>query len=293
MNKPPVQDPLGSSSKPSLFPASDAYQTVPGPLERTTSPQSLYSNTHVAPPRAEQLAGAPQVRCLLDAMCDGFYLLFLLRAKQAPKDTGEFRERIKTFLTEVERVTTKLGASTRDIHLCKYAFCATVDECILRSQFDLKQEWQRYPLQLQFYGDQLGGEKFFERLESTRQEGPAKVQVLEVFHMCLLLGFEGKYVVDGSEKLAYLTSRLGEEIAMHKGVRASFAPHALAPDNVVHKITASLPIWVVASMFACLGITAFTALNWQLGRDTSRQMAAYTDVVKLPPQVANIRITLP
>ncbi len=35
--------------------------------------------------------------------------------------------------------------------------------------------------------------------------------------MCLLLGFEGRYTLDGHEKLSYLTARLGDEIAHMRG----------------------------------------------------------------------------
>ena len=51
------------------------------------------------------------------------------------------------------------------------------------------------------FGDQLAGENFFNRLESLRARGSAHLQALEVFHMCLLLGFQGRYIIEGSEKL--------------------------------------------------------------------------------------------
>ena len=84
---------------------------------------------------------------LLDLMYDGFYLLFLLKAKHAPLDGEVFRERIKQFLTSFERGATRMRASTEDIYACKYAFCATVDEAVLMSSFKVRESWQRLPLQ--------------------------------------------------------------------------------------------------------------------------------------------------
>ena len=121
----------------------------------------------------------------------------------------------------------------------------------------------------------------------------ARIQILEVFHMCLLMGFQGKYIIEGSEKLSYLTSRLGDEIAHFKGTRAAFAPHWAPPDKIRNKLRNEVPLWVLGSVFGLLGLLAFTGLRWQLGRATEADLAPYQDVVKLAPPVAHVTITLP
>jgi type VI secretion system protein ImpK len=260
---------------------------------QATQPPSLFGGATM--PGLSPTSGSTprEARTLLDLMYDGFYLLFLLRAKQGPSDADAFRSHIKEFLTGLERGATKLGSSAEDVHLCKYAFCATVDEAILMSQFKVRDAWQRQPLQLQFFGEQLAGEQFFAKLEALRREGASRVQILEVFHMCLLMGFQGKYLIEGSEKLNYLTARLGDEIAHLKGSRAAFAPHWAPPDQVRNRLKNEVPLWVIGSVFALLGVLAFTAMRWQLGRGTERDLAAYQEVVKLAPQAAHVTITLP
>jgi type VI secretion system protein ImpK len=257
---------------------------------------SLFNAATGAPPLSTSSTSAStprEARTLMDLMVDGFYLLFLLRAKQGPSDAEAFRGHIKEFLTSVERGATRIGASPEDVHLAKYAFCATVDEAVLMSQFRVRDAWQRQPLQLQFFGDQLAGEQFFSKLESLRREGVARIQILEVFHMCLLMGFQGRYILEGSEKLGYLTARLGDEIAHLKGSRAAFAPHWAPPDQIVNRLKNDIPLWVIASVFALMGLLAFVGLRWQLGRSTERDLAAYQEVVKLAPQAAHVTITLP
>ncbi|HZE90174.1 MAG TPA: type IVB secretion system protein IcmH/DotU [Rhizobacter sp.] len=258
-----------------------------------TQAPSLFNGGTSAPQPSTTGSSSREARTLLDLMYDGFYLLFLLRAKQGPSEAEAFRAHIKEFLTGVERGASRLGSSAEDVHLCKYAFCATVDEFILLSQFNVRESWQRQPLQLQFFGEQLAGEQFFVRLEALRREGAARIQILEVFHMCLLMGFQGKYIIEGSEKLNYLTARLGDEIAHLKGSRAAFAPHWAPPDQVTHRLKNDVPLWVIASVFALLGVLAFSGLRWQLGRSTERALAAYQEVVKLAPQAAHVTITLP
>jgi type VI secretion system protein ImpK len=232
-------------------------------------------------------------RSLIDLMYDGFYLLFLLKGKHAPQDAEAFRERIKGFLSQFERGAARLGASAEDVFACKYAFCATLDEAVLMSQFKVKDSWQRMPLQLQFFGEQLAGERFFDKLEDLRREGAARVQVLEVFHMCLLLGYQGKYLIEGSEKLNYLSARLGDEVARMKGASAGFAPHWQAPDRIANQLKHELPLWVMGAVFGLLAVSGYLALSWQLTRSSRDALGEHHHIVQMAPQVANIIITLP
>ena len=251
-----------------------------------------------SPPPAQASQPTPfvadtEAHSLLDLMYDGFYLLFLLKGKHAPFEADAFRDRIKHFLTAFERGATRMNASAEDVYACKYAFCATVDEAVLMSGFKVKESWQRLPLQVQFFGEQLAGEQFFEKLEELRRQGAPRVQAMEVFHMCLLLGFQGKYLMEGSEKLGYLTARLGDEIARIKGQGAGFAPNWAAPDRIQHQLKNELPLWVVASVFGLMALLAYTGLRWQLGQYTADALGQAHHIVQLAPQVANITITLP
>ncbi|MEO7495929.1 MAG: type IVB secretion system protein IcmH/DotU [Massilia sp.] len=251
-----------------------------------TAPSLINVGAPIAPAGA-----APQT--LLDLMYDGFYALFMLKNGNSPKDNADFAHKMTVFLDDFGRGAKKQGASADDIDAAKYAFCAAVDEIILRSSFSIREMWSRKPLQLSLFGDQLAGENFFIRLESLRARGAAHLQALEVFHMCLLLGFQGRYILEGSEKLNYLTARLGDEIANMKGKRGGFAPFAERPDQIIHKLRSDLPLWVLCSVFALICVLGFIALRASLGKHTEQQMSAYNDVVKLAPKAANLTITLP
>jgi type VI secretion system protein ImpK len=240
---------------------------------------------------AAAASNAPQT--LLDLMYDGFYALFMLKNGSGPQENAEFANKMTQFLDDFGRGARKHGASPDDIDAAKYAFCAAVDEIILRSTFPIRDAWERRPLQLVLFGEQLAGENFFHRLEALRARGSAHLQALEVFHMCLLLGFQGRYILEGSEKLNYLTARLGDEIANMKGKRGGFAPHAERPDQIVHKLRSDLPVWVLCSVFGLICVLGYIGLRTSLGHGTEERIAAYNDVVKLAPRQANLTITLP
>ena len=243
------------------------------------------------PAGSVEQSSAPQ--SLLDLMYDGFYALFMLKNGSGPQDNADFAHKMTSFLDEFSRAAKRQDAPLDDIDAAKYAFCAAVDEIILRSQFPVREAWARRTLQLQLFGEQLAGENFFIRLEGLRARGAAHLQALEVFHMCLLLGFQGRYMIEGSEKLSYLTARLGDEIATIKGKRGGFAPHAARPDQIVHKLRSDLPVWVLCSMFALICVLGYIGLRASLAKNTEQRMAGYNEVVKLAPKAANLTITLP
>ncbi|MES2742004.1 MAG: type IVB secretion system protein IcmH/DotU [Pseudomonadota bacterium] len=245
------------------------------------------------PSPASKAGAAAPGHNLLDLMYDGFYALFMLKNGSEPQENNAFVNKITQFLDDFSRNAQRLGVAADDIDAAKYAFCAAIEESILRSSFSIRETWERRPLQLTLFGDQLAGENFFHRLEHLRARGSVHLQPLQVFHMCLLLGFQGRHIMEGSEKLSYLTARLGDEIAHMKGKRAGFAPHAARPDQIANKLRSDVPLWVLCSVFGLICALGYIGLRASLSADTAAILSAYQQVVKLAPAAANLTISLP
>lgn len=260
----------------------------------TTRPPSLFGADGPAPTLAPAGVLPGHESSLLDLLYDGFVMLFLLKKKQQPNEIEHFLGSIRSYLAEFERNAKRLDVSADDVYASKYAFCAVVDEFVLASpEFTVQPEWERRPLQLALFGDQLAGENFFHMLETQRAHGAPRVQTLEVFYMCLLLGFQGKYILEGPEKLAYLTARLGDEIANIKGKHTPFAPHWPLPDQIAHSLKREAPQWVVAAVFSLIALLGFIGMSAHLGGTTQTTLARFQDIVKLGPRQANLTISLP
>jgi len=258
-----------------------------------TQMPSLFGAHAPATPSSATTEGTFQARSLRDLLYDGFFMLFLLKQGREPGDAGEFVARVQAFLAEFERGAKRLNAPADDVYVSKFAFCAAIDEAVLASPFAIRAEWERRPLQLVLFGEQLAGEKFFELLEACRAQGAARLQSLEAFHMCLLLGFQGKYLLEGPEKLAYLTGRLGDEIAQMKGKRAPFAPHWPLPDQIAHRLKHELPLWTIGAVFALVGLGAYFGLNTYLRDSTMRTLSPYSQLIKPEAESANLTISPP
>lgn len=262
---------------------------TPG-LPPVPKPMPSLTPQHAAAPVQ---GGTPVPRSLLDLMFDGFYLLLLIKRGQLPGDAESFAQSVQRFLDGVERGAIKLGIAGEDVYAAKYAFCAALDEAILSQPSSIREQWELQPLQLRLFGDHLAGEHFFDRLEELRGQGAARLPSLEVCHYCLLLGFEGKYRLEGPEKLGYLTARLGDEIVYLKGKRTGFAPHWAPPDNVRHALRRVIPLWAPVAVVAAFGLAGYLGLSNWMAHQTRQQLAAHENVVQMPERTAHITITLP
>lgn len=95
---------------------------------------------------------------------------------------------------------------TEKISSALYALTAFIDELVLLSEWAGKKQWMSQTLQWQLFQEHLAGEGFFKRLNILRQSGEAEADVLQLYYVCLQLGFQGKYRLLGVEHLnAYIT----------------------------------------------------------------------------------------
>ncbi|WP_035055125.1 type IVB secretion system protein IcmH/DotU [Andreprevotia chitinilytica] len=208
---------------------------------------------------------APTGPTLRDMLEDGVYLLFLLRDGNAPNSSAEFNRRVDQFLQQYDKNARNFGKTAESIEQSKYAFCALMDEIILSSDFPLREEWERMPLQLRLFGEHLAGEGFFDRLEMLRMDPVKHIEALETYHACLLLGFQGKYLLEGSEKLGYLTARVGQEIQQVRGGKAEFAPNWKLPHRFQAFVRHELPLWLYFALLAIVGVGVFITYHVLLG----------------------------
>lgn len=206
-------------------------------------------------PAAPNVVDTPHTLC--DLLEDGVYLLFLLRDGNPPQSTDRFRQRVDQFLTRFDKQARSFNKPVELIEQSRYAFCALLDEIVLASGFPLRNEWARAPLQLRLFGEHLAGEGFFNRLEKLRVDPVNNLEALEVFHACLLLGFQGKYLLEGREKLALIINGLGNDLTKLRGGRAEFAPNWKRPHDIKNYIRYEMPMWLIFALMALGGAVTF------------------------------------
>jgi len=155
-------------------------------------------------------------------------------------------ELILNAVESFEREALKKYVTVKKIEEAKYALVAALDECVLGSAWSGRGVWKSNPLQLQMFGEHLAGEGFFKRLKKLQQEGADSVDVLEVYYVCLQMGFEGVYRMQGMEQLIALQVDLHNQIEAYRGnIDNRLSPAMFTESSLVKKIGRKLPYWIV------------------------------------------------
>jgi type VI secretion system protein ImpK len=119
--------------------------------------------------------------------------------------------------------------------------------------------WRANLLQMKFFDENTAGEGFFGRLENLRRDH-RRVPVLRVYYLCLLFGFQGRYVGREASELRRLTESVGRELAEALELGAGLSPDGGRPDEATVRRRQRQPLVavglaaLVASFFIYVGL---------------------------------------
>jgi len=205
---------------------------------------------------------------LVDLCTDAFLLIFYIHDGKDPGQPDQLHKEIAVLLQEIDKRGQRHGHSEEDLKATRYALCALLDETILNSRWPFKDQWADRPLQLEHFGEHMAGERFFELLDRIRKKGSRKADLLEVFCITLILGFQGKYKLRGGEELNNLIRELVGEIHGHRGgAPRGLSPHWRIPEEPVDRPARVVPrwVWITSLASVLLVILIFVIFKLWLG----------------------------
>ncbi len=175
--------------------------------------------------------------------------------------SDDLRHNLDSLLKEMEDRGATLRYPPECVQSVKFALAAFVDETALAANFPLREEWEKYPLQLQYFGEHLAGNKFFERLDellrrpATDIHANAIAEAVEVYYLCLLLGYKGRYNIFYESELTGVIERTAQHLRQIGRLQAGgLSPHWRQDDQPPLPRDPGLPRW------ATLGGAALLAL---------------------------------
>jgi type VI secretion system protein ImpK len=139
----------------------------------------------------------------LAQVCDPMLSLILsLPLPERFSDAPTLYAQLQAQYTELCHDAAALGIDERDTRLAAFALVAFADETIAEAGWIDRAQWPF--LQYEYFNTRRAGEQFFEQLQQIQGKkydyaiwkDPAKAQLLEVYYLCLLLGFRGAWAFD-------------------------------------------------------------------------------------------------
>ncbi|HHT0377311.1 TPA: DotU family type IV/VI secretion system protein [Raoultella planticola] len=115
------------------------------------------------------------------------------------------RDKFTLIIEQAVSRAENLNITDRERDDAFYAVTVLIDEKILCSSLNFRDEWRDNLLQYKYFGNSVGGELFFEKLDGL--DG-IHSEALSVFLFCLLLGFKGKYIESNQDVIGDYISKL-------------------------------------------------------------------------------------
>lgn len=211
---------------------------------------------------------------LADLCAECFMLILHLRANRELGDPEVLRQRIKELLNQLERKVHGVNIDVAKLQQARYALVALIDETIFSSQWSRRTAWMSKPLHVEFYGAGNAGDEFFMRLHELRQRAQVHAEIIEVFYLCLVLGFKGRYFRE-PERLRLLIEDTYTEWRRVSGNHTkgeALSPNAKRYEGITATVAKQVPLWVVGAGTAAAGVVVFLIFKFLMIDPVAQQV---------------------
>jgi type VI secretion system protein ImpK len=289
-----------TDSPASPYPPPGQYHPVPTPVAPVAAPSSPFAPPPVSqgpeewiasqnqPAAQQHLPAAPVLRVddlvspntnpIMRAAGPLLQLLGRLRVAVMRASFASLIEQVADAVKFFETDIRSAGISEQQANTAKYILCATADDIVQHIPTDERHVWAQYSMLSRFFGERVGGVRFFEILDRLKQDPLVNYPVLELQHACLALGFQGMHRSSptGIASLQVIQRNLYELLRrVRPKMMRDLSPHWQGQALAHRRRGIRIPAWLVASVAAALLFAGFITLRTWLSAhaETAAQVA--------------------
>jgi type VI secretion system protein ImpK len=235
-----------------------------------------------APPAPDEvLYDETTDRRLAEIFAPCLALIVHLRSQTEYGDPAALRRRIKELIDQAERDAQRTGVPTDHVEAATFAIVAFLDETILSSSWSQKDHWVSRPLQRERYDRYDAGEVFFERLSALLEHPTQHAEAIEIYYLCMTLGFRGRYQIVQQEKLQEYIDRCHDELERTPGIQTdTLAPNGVPTDQVAAEMRTKLPRWIIPVASVALALLLYVGLSLYASYSAQQTADAVNQVIQ-------------
>ena len=205
---------------------------------------------------------------LIEAAKSVFILVNAMKHTTSQLSSDGLINKFSLLINRFEEEAEKNGAKYDAIPAAKYCLCTFVDESAVRAGW-ADEHWAKNSLLVSFYDETWGGERFFEILNTLKQDVNKNIDLIEFMYLCLQFGYKGKYQVLTSGELEVDKIKRDLLVIIHSK-RPDQMASLLGSDPVVKNIVQrkqhlTIPLWVVGVLGGVILSVAYFSMQWSLG----------------------------
>ena len=184
----------------------------------------------------------------------------------------ELRGRLEQLFNELNTKAQADGIAREDASEAIYALMALIDELLVQTNWPGRAEWQASPLQLRHFHENSAGENFFRRAQTLLGQ-PHRAHVLQIYFLCLALGFQGRYSVVGGAGLAAVYDQIASAMSQYVVASDVLSPNGLPPDAGRTLLQREAPIVRLSLVIFGIALVTFIGLRIALSSQLSSATA--------------------
>lgn len=146
-----------------------------------------------------------------------------------PSSAVQLRTNLADLFAQMRAKGSAAGIVPEDLADATYAIMALFDEILVQTNWPGRGEWQSSPLQFEHFHENTAGENFFRRAEAFSQQ-PHRAHVLQIYFICLCLGFQGRYGMGQAAELESFQRRISAAVSASTLPSDILSPHGTPPD---------------------------------------------------------------
>lgn len=221
---------------------------------------------------------------MYDACSDPLILASQLATARELPAADVLQRRISTVFEKMASKCREAGFDDQDVTDARYAIAALMDEQVFRSSWSGRQQWMSQPLQLVYFNENTAGEGFFTRMQALFNDN-ARAHVLQIYYLCLALGFQGKFAIRGGEGLGAFVDHAVQQLARAAG-NTELSPRGEPRDSARGLIQREMPIVAISVICFVLAIGLYVVLKVSLGSSVSSATTEMTKGLPAAPSAA-------
>lgn len=197
---------------------------------------------------------------------------------QTVPGANDFRADAKELIRRAMQDAAGRGYTPKDVETAEFAVVAFLDESVLTSKSTVFSTWSRLTLQEEKFGEHMAGETFFRYVQQllSRRDSAETVDVLEVYYLCMLLGYRGRYGSSGDGELRAIMESIKGKTNRVRGNQPLSPAWALPGDPPLPRqrdpwLKGLVCATVLTAVFA---IVTFAASDWLLASGVSAAQSA-------------------
>ena len=271
--------PAASLSYPAPRPAADGDEWFSRP-DRAAS--AMVQDVASAAPslQVEELAAANE-NPILRAAGPLLLLLGRLRVALLRAPLASLMEQVANAIQFFAKDVRLAGIPEAQASVAKYILCATADDIVQNIPTEDRHIWTQYSMLSRFFGERVGGVRFFEELDRAKVDPLVNYPVLELLHTCLALGFQGIHRTSSgaATTLQQIQRNLYETLRrVRPKVARDLSPRWRGQSLPTRASTVRVPVWAVWGLAALLLFALYIVLRTLLAGGSEAAAASLATV---------------